>query len=110
MIPKTPMPTKTTARLLLIALALICLAPTVFATGGTDAPWNSTLESVVGWFTGNTGKLIITIGFMFAIYGLVFSEGGSVWRKIGIASLAAAIFGFSANLLDKFMGGGGVLL
>ncbi len=110
MATKTRMPTTTIARLLLIAFALACLAPTVLAAGGTDAPWNSTIVSVAGWFTGNTGKMIITIGFAFAVYGIVFSEGGTVWRKVGYASLGAGVFGVIGNLMDKFMGGGGVLV
>lgn len=93
------------------AMALLigfCAMP-VFASG-TEAPWNGPVKTVADWLTGPTAKLIGLIALALAAYGLMFAEGGAVWRKVGLAGLGIAIVVALPNIAEGLFGSGGALV
>ncbi len=93
-----------TASLVMLGL----LAGSVHA--GQAAPWDAALQTVVGWLTGPTASFVIIIAAALAIYGLFFSEGGNVWRKLGYVGFGAALLGVIANVVSSLFAGGAALL
>lgn len=95
-------------RVLVLAMLGMFLAQSAFA--GTAAPWDTAFQIFVDWLTGTSARLLIIIAAAIALYGLMFAEGGSVWRRFGYVGFAAAALGVITNIVDQIFGTGGALL
>lgn len=88
--------------LVLTATLLFLLPDSAHAEGGVAA-WDKALQTIVGYMTGNTGRLLATIAV--AALGYSAYTGRISWsRAITIAIGIGIVFG-AANIVDLFAGG-----
>ncbi|MDT0632952.1 TrbC/VirB2 family protein [Rubrivirga litoralis] len=96
-------------RALLIAAAVLVLAPDAAAGGGASMPFDGTLQTIAGWLTGTGARLLAVIAV---------AVGGIMWaftrHEEGVKRIAQAALGFGiavgATSLVATLGFGGATL
>lgn len=88
---------------LFLTVTLLSLLPDSAHAEGGVAAWERALQTIVGYMTGNTGRLLATIAV--AALGYSAYTGRISWsRAITIAIGIGIVFG-AANIVDLFAGG-----
>lgn len=81
----------------MLAVAAVMLPEWAYATG-TDTPIGNVFCTVVGWFTGNTGKGLATIAI--TIIGIGALLGKVSWGMALIVGLGVAIVFGAVGIVD----------
>ena len=87
-----------------MAVCLVTLPDLAFAAG-QNTPMGNVLCTVVGWFTGNTGKGLATIAI--TVIGIGALLGKVSWGMAIIVGIGVAIVFGAAGIVDAMNAGPG---
>ena len=92
--------------LMVMLSAVIVMMPDFAAAAtSTDTPMGNVLCTVVGWFTGNTGKGLATIAI--TVIGIGALLGKVSWGMAIIVGIGVAIVFGAAGIVETMGAGGG---
>lgn len=93
--------------MVMLSAVVVMMPDLAFATATTsnDTPMGNVLCTVVGWFTGNTGKGLATIAI--TVIGIGALLGKVSWGMAIIVGIGVAIVFGAAGLVNTMGAGGG---
>jgi type IV secretion system protein VirB2 len=90
--------------LMVMLTAIVISTPDLaFAANNIDTPMGAVLCTVVGWFTGNTGKGLATIAI--TVIGIGALLGKVSWGMAIIVGIGVAIVFGAAGIIDAMFSG-----
>jgi type IV secretion system protein TrbC len=90
--------------LLILVTVLLSSALPAFAGDGGGMPWDGPLEAISANLSGPTARRLIIIAICVVGLGMMFSEGGSVFRKCLYVAAGGVIVASAASWGLPFIG------